>query len=269
MTPTPLEHLITAALHDHAEETMSRTDTESGLHEMLDLGAKASHRRHRQWAAGGLVAAALVVSGAVLWPTGHEPDSAKGPTPPTTSTEPMNADEQLAHDFVTAYATFDRTLATSFLGDGVTLSLSRAWGNKGWLRQNRWDEAMGAEMTIEGCFETETLSPGGTQVGCLFSYDILGLDELGRGPFPGNLFTVTVRDGKVVDFVESPGANDYDEVAWNPFWAWVESERAAEVPALEKVDEPDLKPKEVARVIRLWEQVGQEYVAALRAGAAD
>jgi len=181
----------------------------------------------------------------------------------------MNADEQLAHDFVSAYASFDRTLAASFVGDDVTLSLGGGWGPKGWLRSNRWDEAMGADIQIAGCFQTETLTPDGTQVGCLFSYNILGLDEFGRGPFPGNLFNVTVRDGEVVDLVESAGANDYDEVAWSPFWSWVEANHASDVEALRAVDEPDVAPKEIDRALRLWEQVGREYVAALRAGTAD
>ena len=269
MTPTPLEHLITAALNDHAEEAMSRTDTESELHEMLDLGTKASSRRHRQWAVGGLVAAALVVSGAVLWPGGQEPDSATSPTSPTSSVTPMNADEQLAHDFVTAYASFDRELAASFVGDDARLSLASNWGENGWLRQNRWNEAMRSDTRIDGCYQTETLTPDGTQVGCLYTYNILGLDELGRGPFSGNLFTVTVRNGKVVDVVESAGANDYDEVGWNPFWTWVEDTRAPDVDALRDVEDPDLTPKEVSQVLRLWKQVGQDYVAALRAGTAD
>lgn len=269
MTPTPLEHLITAALTDHAEEAMSRTDTESELRETLDLGNEASHRRHRRWAVGGLVAAALVVSGAVLWPAGHEPDSATSPTTPTTSTAPLNADEQLAHDFVSAYAAFDRRLAASFVGDDATLSLSSRVGKNGWLRHNRLDEALDAETHVDGCFQTEALTPDGTQVGCLYTFNILGLDELGRGPFPGNLFTVTVRAGEVVDFETSAGANDYFELAWDPFWAWIEDTHTSEVPALEKADEPHLGPKELDRVIRLWKQMGQEYVAALRAGAAD
>lgn len=248
---------------------MSRTDTESELRETLDLGSEASHRRHRQWAVGGLVAAALVVSGAVLWPGSQEPHSATSPTTPTTSTTPMNADEQLAHDFVSAYAAFDRRLAASLVGDDATLGLRSEWGKHGWLRQNKLAEALAADTYIDGCFQTETLTPDGTQVGCLYTVDILGLDELGRGPFTGNLYTVTVRGGKVVDFVESVGPNDYDEVAWNPFWSWIQDTHASEIPALQGLDEPDLAPKEVSRVLRLWKRVGQEYVAALRAGEAD
>lgn len=272
MTPTPLEHLITAALHDHAEEAMSRTDTESELRQMLDVGDELSRRRHRQWAVGGLVAAAAVVSGALLWPTGNGPDFATNPpapTSPTTSTSPLNADEQLAHDFVSAYAGFDRQLAASFVGDDATLGLRSTWGKNGWLRQNRLDEAMGAELRIDGCFQTETLTPDGTQVGCLYSFNILGLDEFGRGPYPGNLYTVTVRGGRVVDFVESAGANDYDEEAWDPFWAWIEDTHASDIPGLLKAEEHDLTPKEVNESVRLWRQVSQDYVAALRAGEVD
>ena len=269
MTPTRLEHRIAAALHDHAEVAMSRTDTQSELHEMLHHGSETIHRRNRRWAVGGLAAVAVVAAGAVLWPAGHETRSATSPTTPTTSVTPMNADEQLAHDFVSAYAAFDRRLAASFVGDDATLSLAADWGPDGWLRVNRFDEALGADTHIDGCFQTETLTPDGTEVGCLYAFDILGLAELGRGPFPGNLYTVTVRDGKVVDLEGSEGANDYSKVGWEPFWAWIEDIHAADVPTLRSVEDPDLKPKELDRVIRLWKQVGQEYVAALRAGTAD
>ncbi|HEY0642359.1 MAG TPA: hypothetical protein VGD39_02995 [Nocardioides sp.] len=269
MTPTRLEHRITAALHDHAEEMMSRTDTESELRETLHRGSEAIHRRNRRWVVGGLAAVAVVAAGAVLWPAGHETRSATSPTTPTTSTAPMNADEQLAHDFVSAYAAFDRRLAASFVGDDATLTLGSGRGPDGWKRENRLDEALGFDTHVDSCSQIETLAPDGTQVGCLYTSDLLGLAELGRGPFPGNLFTVTVRDGKVVDFMASAGANDYYEVGWDPFWAWVEDTHASDVPTLRSVEDPGLRPKQVDRVLRLWKQVGQEYVAALRAGTAD
>jgi hypothetical protein len=269
MTPTRLEHRITAALHDHAEEAMSRTDTESELREMLHHGSHTIQRRNRRWAVGGLVAAALVAAGAVLWPAGHETRSATSPTTPSTSVTPMNADEQLAHDFVSAYAAFDRRRAASFVGDDATLTLGGMWGPEGWQRENRLGEALSFDTHIDGCFQTETLNPSGTEVGCLYTLDLLGLAELGRGPFPGNLFTVTVRDGTVVDLVGSAGANDYYEVGWDPFWAWIQDQHASQVPALQEVEDPDSTQKEFGRALRLWKQVGQEYVAAVRAGTAD
>ena len=267
MTPTPVELRIAAALADHAEETMSQTDTESELQDVLGRGTDLSVRRRRAGAVGGLVAAALVVCGAVLWPTGHEPDSATIPVTPTRSIRPMNADEQLAHDFVSTYFAFDRKGAASFVADDAKPSLRSPLGPKGWLRQNRLEEALDYEFHLDGCFQIATVNPEGARIGCLHTANLLGLGDLGRGPFSGNLFNITVRDGKVIDFQTAVGANDYDELGWGPFWSWIEDTHASEVPALEEMDEPDLTPKEVTRMIRAWRQIGQEYAAALRSGA--
>lgn len=268
MTRTPVEQRIAAALNDHAEEAMSQTDTESKLQEVLSHGTDLSVRRRRTWAVGGLVAASLVACGAALWPTGHEPDPATHPATPTRSIRPMNADEQLAQDFVSTYFAYDRKRAASYVAEGATPALRRPLGAKGWLRQNRLEEALDTEFHLDGCFQIATVNPEGARIGCLYTVNILGLGEFGRGPFSGNLFNVTVRDGRVVDFLTTGGANDYDELAWGPFWSWIEDTHASEIPTLEEMDDPDLTAKEVTRMIRAWRQIGRAYVAALRSGAA-
>ena len=267
-TRTPVEPLVARALTDHAEEAMSRTDPEPGLRDVLGLGAELSQVRRRRWAIGGLVAAALVASGAASWTTGSQPDSPLDPDTPTRSIRPMNAAEQLAHDFVSAYFGYDRRLAASYVAPGVVPGLRRDLGETGWLRQNRLEQALGSEFHLDGCFQIATMTPDGVRVGCLYTVNTLGLGDVGYGPLSGNLFAVAVRDGRVADFVTAVGANDYEEEAWGPFWAWVEDTHASAVPALEAMDDPDLTPKEVTRTIRAWRQVGRAYVEALRSGEA-
>jgi RNA polymerase sigma factor (sigma-70 family) len=263
---TPVELLVAQALADHAEEAMSRTDTQAGLRDVLSLGAGVNQDRRRRWAIGGLVTAALVVPGATAWPTGNQSDVTLDPHVPIRSIRPMNAEEQLAHDFVSAYFGYDRRLAASYVVHGLVPGLRRDLGEKGWLRQNRLEQALHTEFHLDGCFQIATMNPDGVRVGCLYTVNILGLGEVGHGPFSGNLFAVAVDEGRVTDFVTAMGANDYDEEAWGPFWAWVEDTHASELPSLEAMDDPDLDAREVTRTIRAWRQVGRAYGEALRSG---
>jgi hypothetical protein len=265
-TPNPVERLIASALTEHAEEAMSQTDTGSELQEVLSRGNDVTIRRRRTWAVGSVVAASLVVSAAMLWQDGPRPGPVVDPASPARPIAPMNADEQLAHDFVSSYFAYDRKLAASYVADGVTPALRRGLGEDGWLRQNRLDEALNADAHIDGCFQIDDPKPDDARIGCLYTVGILGLEEFGRGPFSGNLFNVTLHDGKVVDFLTTVGANDYDELAWGPFWSWIEDTHAPEVPVLQEMDDPDLTPHQVGRMIRHWRQVGRAYVAALRSG---
>ena len=133
-------------------------------------------------------------------------------------------------------------------------------------RRNRLDEALGSELHVDGCYEIGAPSPDASRIGCLYTIDLLGLGELGRGPFADNLFLVTVEDGKVVTFFTAIGANDYDEVGWRPFLAWVEDADGPDLPALDRLDDPALAPREVGRTISSWARAGRDYVAALRSG---
>ena len=247
-------------------DEVGSTDTGSELQDLLVLCAASRNRRLQTSAVGGLAAAVLVVSALVLRPVDPAPDPSTLPVVPPRSRAPMNADERLAHDFATTYFAYDRRRAASYVVDGVTPTLRLAMGEGGWLRQNRLDEALGTRFRVDACYQIGTLSPQGARIGCLYTIDFLGLSGLGRGPFSGNLFAVAVEDGRVVDFVTAVGANDYDELGWGPFWSWVEHTRAADVPALERLEEPDLAPSEVTRALRLWRRLGREYVASLRSG---
>lgn len=265
---TTVDPLVAEAIRDHAEQAMSRTDTELEMQEVFSCGARLTTYRRRRWAVAGLVAAALAVPGGAVWPTGDDPDPPPEPDTPTRPIRPMNADEQVAHDFVSAYFAYDRRLAASYVAHGVTPGLRRDLGEKGWVRQNRLEQALGSEFHLDGCFQIATMKPDGVRVGCLYTVNILGLGEVGYGPFSGNLFAVAVRDGRVADFVTAVGANDYDEEAWGPFWTWVEDTHPSELPSLEAMDDPDLTPREVTRTIRAWRHVGRAYGEALRSGEA-
>lgn len=236
------------------------------LDDVLVHRLAARNRRIHAAAAGVLAAAVVLVSAVALRP---DADVQAGPplrVPPSRSTGPMNADEQLAHDFVTTYFSYDRALAASYVATGAAATSQRAPGVDVRWRQNRLDEALGNTFRVDGCYQIGSPSPVTARVGCLYTVDLLGLGELGRGPFPGNLFLVAVQDGQVVDFFTALGANDYDEVGWGPFLAWVEDGQGRGVPDLDDLDDPDVTERQVGRTIRFWRRMGREYVAALRSG---
>lgn len=253
-----------------------RTDTWSELQD--DLLRRAAERNRRiQAAAGGVLAAAVVLASAVaLRADDVGPGDPSARVAPPRSSAPMNADEQLAHDFVSTWFAHDRSRATSYVAPDATayaalgaMTTPRQATGPGTLwRRNRLDEALGSELRLDGCWEIGAPSAETSRIGCLFTIDLLGLGELGRGPFPGNLFLVTLEDGKVVSFFTAIGANDYDEVGWDPFLAWVEDGDGPDLPDLARLDDPDLAPREVGRTIRSWGRAGRDYVAALRSGEA-
>ena len=245
-----------------------RTDTHPEPEDVLVRRVAARNRRIHAAAAGVLAAAVVLVSAVSLRPDG-EADLRTIRIMPSRSTGPMNADEQLAHDFVSTWFAYDRPLASSYLATGVASTSRRTTQTPGadvpW-RQNRLDEALGSAFRVDGCYQIGTPSPDSARVGCLYTVDLLGLSELGRGPFSGNLFLVSVQDGQVVDFFTALGANDYDEVGWGPFLAWVEDGHDRGVPDLDALDNPEVTAREVGRTIRFWQRMGRDYVAALRSG---
>ena len=252
-----------------------RTDMWSDQDDLVQRAAERNRRIHI--AAAGVLAAAVVLASAValraddVGPAGPLPRIA-----PPRSSGPMNADERLAHDFVSAWFAHDRPRATSYVAPdataygalGATSTPRPATGPGVLWRRNRLDEALGSELHVDGCYEIGAPSPDASRIGCLYTIDLLGLGELGRGPFADNLFLVTVEDGKVVTFFSAIGANDYDEVGWGPFLAWIEDGDGPDLPALDRLDDPAVAPREVGRTIRAWGRAGRDYLAALRSGEA-
>ena len=238
-----------------------RTDTQVAPEDVLLQRVAVRNRRIHAAATATLAAAVLLVSAVALRPDG-EGDLRTIRLAPSRSAGPMNADEQLAHDFASTWFSYDRVAASSYLADGV----ARSSDLDALRRRNRLDEALGSTSRVDGCYQIGTSSPASARVGCLFTVDLLGLGELGRGPFSGNLFLVAVEDGEVVDFFTALGANDYDEVGWGPFLAWVEDDHGSDVPAPDAIDDPEVTARQAGRTIRFWERMGRAYVAALRSG---
>ena len=263
MTTSEIGRLLTATLQTHAEDAMNQTDTQTQL-EILHRESARQHRPRAGWTAGGLVAAAAAVAALVWWQATPDPADVE-PAPPVHA--PTKA-EEVATAFVEAWSEFDRPRAASYIADGVSLHIGpEPVTPDSWRRQNRWEQATGFTMQLDPCSD---LSRYLRQVGCAFSLHELGSEQLGRGPYGNNLFTVTVENGKVVDakmtidYYSSGLQNEMED----PFWKWNDAEHPDQT-VLAAYDDPAATEAEINASLQLWEQRIQGYVDAVRAGNAE
>ena len=266
MTTSEIERLLTATLRAHAEDAMNRTDSQTQF-ETLHRESARRHRRRAGWKAGGLIAAAAAVAMLVWWQaTGDAADVE--PAPPVDV--PTQA-EEVATAFVEAWGDFDRPRIESYVADGATLQFWIAEDTSvSWRVANRWDQATGFAMQLDGCFETFHVGDA-MDVGCTLSVQQLGSEQLGRGPYRDYLFGMTVENGKVVGagkdmFYE--GSELGDEM-YSPFWRWMDAEHPEDAKVMAAYADPASTVAEIDASLQLWQQRTQDYVDAVRAGNAE
>jgi hypothetical protein len=163
--------------------------------------------------------------------------------------------EQVAAEYVDAYAHFDRARLKSVLG-GDALAQWRTTLSK----FNRSDEAM--EFTIlPGHCSPQPGAGADTSVTCTFNMHGLGSEQLGLGPYSNNDFGIVVRDGKVVqaEMHFDYGNNGFAGQMWEPFVAWVTRNYPKDIP---KMIDSNANPLPDPASIKLWHRHIGEYVAA-------
>jgi hypothetical protein len=97
---------------------------------------------------------------------------------------------------------------------------------------------------------------------CPFDYHALRSDEIGRGPFSGSSFYVTVLNGEIVSasMQLEYASNGFSEQMWEPFAKWV-SETYPEDAAVMYADWPSQSLQRMTgESIRLWERHTRGYV---------
>ncbi len=271
MNSPEIERLVTAALQTEAEDAMNKTDTTEQLQEFLEASGRDARGRRRLRAAAALaVVVAAVIAVVVSWPGGD--DGTAPPVGPPTKVEQVREAEQVAGEFIGALATFDRARAATYVAAGAEPTLGNIMGNvardDAWTLRNRWDEATGWKVTkVQGCHQTGDPTDYIT-VRCLFTAHQLGSDRLGRGPFGGNVLSVTLRDSAIVDttLTTAHGTNGFADTMWNPFWTWMGRTHPNDEPRMAAVESPQASPARVSGSLRLWHQRVQQYVDAVQAG---
>ena len=258
MSTSDLERRLGDVLQRHAEDAMNSTNTEEQLGRLVADTTRSKRRRRRTWIAGGLVAVAATAA-LILWGPDLGTDKAD-PDP----VNPEQRAEQTATAFVEAYADFDRARAASYLAPDAALTIwTDELGNDHWQRGNRWLQASGAQVLLDKCQALWTSGPE-TYVSCVYDLHALGSRELGRGPYPDNTFSLTVKNGEIVDAsmeLASRTNGFYDEM-WRPFATWVRRTYPADA-AVMYYKYPEMNwAHETPQSMALWRQHIQDYVEA-------
>lgn len=266
MNTSRIERVVAAVLRADAEDAMNDADTNTGLQHVMDEADRDERRRRIRWASGALLAAAAVVAAVVLWPGA---DEAK--VSPAGSGQEQSAAEQLATDFVEAYAAHDRDLVASYLADDADVSYLGGQQTVEFLLLNtRWEQAVSFQWTPEGCAGSSR-DADGVLVECPVSFHVLHSEELGRGPFGDSQLNLVIRDGDVVSVaVEVPhDSNGLDDEMWLPFERWMEAAHPVEAVILDDWYDPLKSATLVDRSLREWELRAREYADAVLAGEAE
>jgi hypothetical protein len=225
------------------------------------------------FAAAGVTALVLVAC------SGDQTGGASGQNATTPASEPSAVSpvdakaQEIATGFVEAFGAFDADRAISYLADdAVILPLMTEIGiqdAEGTLDEFRllisMGQAMGSKLTLDSCEEMES-SASSTEVRCTFDVHSLGSDELGLGPYYGNYFALTVRDGEIVRASQTRNYSDIYGEMWRPFATWVATNYPDDV---EIMYQPGGHGERLTREsIRLWEQHTRDYVKAVKQGTA-
>jgi hypothetical protein len=214
------------------------------------LDTERMRSRCRAWhAVAALVAAAVAQNAVACSEGGDEPDT--GAMTRSTNSPAV----AVATGYLDAYASFDRARAASYLADDAHMS--------GWKRWNRWLEATQFKPLIGSCDES-TSSADRTRVVCPYEFHCLGSDKTRRGPFPDNSYTITIRDGEVVNMQDDVPfmTNGFSDQMWEPFADWV-GERYPQDAAVMYEDWPDADAQSLTdRSLELWTQHTQDYIDA-------
>ncbi len=264
MNTTELEHRLAEVLRQRAEDAMHSTDTQTRLeilHDGLD-GELRNPRRARM--ALGLAAAAAVVVAALLVVEIRDNDRTGLPA----GREDTQAAETVAARFMAALADYDAPRAAAYLADGARVEIRTGTQDATQMGpQLRWAQAAGWQPTAWRCAH-ERLSESGVEIACLFDVHMLGSEQLGRGPFTGNVLRLTVVDGEIVRGVEEWGSDRFEVTMWEPFTGWLLSNRVDEADDMFDDWPGAVRPALTARSARLWETNVARYVKAVQRGDA-
>jgi NAD(P)-dependent dehydrogenase (short-subunit alcohol dehydrogenase family) len=169
--------------------------------------------------------------------------------------------EEVATDFLQAYGALDAEQAITYLADDADVSqmISSVGASEGTFRLLvSLLEAEGYKQTLSPCEELIG-SASGTYVRCMFDFHAIRSDEIGRGPFSGSYFDLTVRGGKVVRASQTWAIDEFSPQMWEPFANWVSKAHRKDAAVMYENDtHSGIRLTEES--IRLWERHTRGYV---------
>jgi hypothetical protein len=234
-------------------------DPEKGV-EMTRMTTERGLRRLVITAAIGLAAVACT----------SETRTGQRAAPPADQRPTVNpadpAAEEVARNFLQAYGAFEADRAISYLANDADITELMtsvgARGVKGTLKEFRLLiaqlEGTGYKQMLDPCKELGS-SASGTNLRCTFDFHLLRSDEIGRGPFSGSSFLLTVHDGEIVRASVSFGIQEFSPQMWEPFASWVSKTHPEDVAVMYE-DESQTGVRLTKESSRLWERHTREYV---------
>jgi hypothetical protein len=224
------------------------------------MTTERSLRRLAIAAAIGLVAVACTSESR----TGQRAAAPADQQPTVNPADPAAA--EVASSFLEAYGAFDVDQAITYLADDADITeLITSVGAQNvtvTLQEFRLLiahlEGTGYKQMLEPCEELGS-SASGTLLSCTFDFHLLRSDEIGRGPFSGSSFLLTVRDEEIVRASVSFGIQEFSPQMWEPFASWVSKTHPEDVAVMYE-DESQSGVRLTKESSRLWERYTREYV---------
>lgn len=209
-------------------------------------------------AAIGLVAVVLILANR---PTGKVETPAAAPT----TVYPVDpAATEVATSFVQAVGAFDADLAASYLTGSA--ELPEGLGPEDLPLLISLYEAQGYEQLLDPCRVTGT-SASGTAVECPFDFHIIRSDEVGRGPYHGSSWKITVSDGEISYAVQDWDIEKFSPQMWEPFADWVRETSPKDFNVMYVDRGSNMRITEDS--VRLWEEYSKRYVREVQRGNAQ
>lgn len=222
-------------------------EPEKGV-EMTKITTELSLRRLAVAAAIGLVAC----SG-----PGDTPRGENAPTPGAAEAPETNAKE-VATSFLEAYGDFDADRAITYLADDADLSGLGAEGTRQFRLLVSFFEAQGYKQMLAPCEQRGSSSAAGTYVRCAFDFHAIRSDEIGRGPYSGSYFDITVLDGQIVRVTNYFETAKFSPEMWEPFAEWVSTTHPEDASVMYNEDLTNFQLSEES--IALWNRHSRGYL---------
>jgi hypothetical protein len=212
---------------------------------------------------GALVLAARDEGGPQVPANTGAPDAVEPQVTTNTTVvlDAATAAEEVVRGFIDAYVASDAEQALTYLAADFIAS---EWGSPDdFSRSLAWNQAAGYKETFNGCEQHGTRAVGAdVTVRCAYDLHGFGSEALGLGPYVGNYWELTVRDGKIVASYHVDGSNDFSDQVWGPFARWIKTEHADDVLVMYR-DLSQTSSRNTDESLRLWEQRIGEYVQAV------
>lgn len=247
-------------LREVFEMTTRQVEPDTGAWRDQELRQRRTSRNRKIGAfivVGAIVVAAIVV---ILEARG----GGHATTPADRSAPATRETTEVATGFVQAFGAFDADRVISYLAADADISELEQGGVEKLPSMLSLLQGMGYQQLLDHCEEWNS-SSAGTDVHCPFAFHAIRSNELGKGPYRGSSFDLTVNDGRVVRASIYFETTRFSPQVWEPFADWISATYPKDGAVMFDASYSNwrLTPKS----IRLWRQHSREYVDVVTAPA--